>query len=164
VTGRIERGIVKVGEEIEIVGIADRQNHLHRRGNVPQNCLTKVKLVVTSACCCAAPSVKTSNGQVLAKPGSIKPHASRADLCLVEKDEGGRHTPFFNNYRPTVLLPHDGRDWCDRVARRQRNGHARRQRVDHGQVDQPDRDGRRSAHIHEGGRTVGVARGAKILA
>jgi elongation factor Tu len=66
------------------------------------SCWTRVKLATTSVCCCAAPSVKTwSVARYLAKPGSIKPHAHfTGEIYVLSKDEGGRHTPFFNNYRP----------------------------------------------------------------
>jgi hypothetical protein len=62
---------------------------------------------------------EVQRGQVLCKPGSIKPHTHfTGEIYVLSKDEGGRHTPFFNNYRPQFYF-RDGRDWCDRVARRQ---------------------------------------------
>ncbi|MEJ0002520.1 MAG: hypothetical protein WDN30_01065 [Pararobbsia sp.] len=62
-------------------------------------------------------------GQVLAKPGSIQPHTHfTAEVYVLSKDEGGRHTPFFNNYRP--LFPYDRRDGLDRAAGGQGNGDA----------------------------------------
>ena len=103
VTGRVERGIVKVGEEIEIVGITRRR----KRPPAPASrcsasCSTRARPATTSASCCAAPSAKTSQrGQVLCKPGSVKPHTHfTAEIYVLSKEEGGRHTPFFNNYRP----------------------------------------------------------------
>ena len=103
VTGRVERGIVKVGEEIEIVGLKDTvkttctgvemfRKLLDRRSSWRQSL----------ACCYVVPSVKKcERGQVLAKPGSIKPHTKfTSSIYVLSKDEGGRHTPFFANYRP----------------------------------------------------------------
>ena len=81
VTGRIERGIVKVGEEIEIVGIRATQ----------KTTCTGVEMF----------RKLLDQGQVLCKPGSIKPHTHfTSEVYVLSKDEGGRHTPFFNNYRP----------------------------------------------------------------
>jgi hypothetical protein len=139
VTGRVERGIVKVGEEeIEIVGIADAKT------TAPawkcSKCSTKVKQATTSASLRGTKREDVQRGKCCAS--RLDQAHTHFEIYVLSKDEGGRHTPFFNNYRPTVLLPHDGRDRCDRVARRQRDGDARRQRVDHGQADQPDRDGR----------------------
>ncbi len=68
-------------------------------------------------------------GQVMAKSGSIKPHTKfNAQVYVLTKEEGGRHTPFYNGYRPAVLPAHDRRDRGDRPARRGRDDHARRQR------------------------------------
>ena len=66
------------------------------------SCWTRARPATTSASCCAAPSAKTcERGQVLCKPGSIKPHTHfTAEIYVLCKEEGGRHTPFFNNYRP----------------------------------------------------------------
>ena len=102
VTGRVERGIVKVGEEIEIVGIRPTR----RRPPAPASkcsasCSTKVRPETTSASCCAAPSAKKSRrGQVLAnRVPSPHTQVQRRSLRPVE-GQGGRHTPFFNGYRP----------------------------------------------------------------
>ncbi|MDI3297523.1 elongation factor Tu, partial [Janthinobacterium tructae] len=102
VTGRIERGIVKVGEEIEIVGIIDTVKttctgvemfrKLLDQGQAGDN----VGLLLRGT-----KREDVQRGQVLAKPGSIKPHAHfTGEIYVLSKDEGGRHTPFFNNYRP----------------------------------------------------------------
>jgi hypothetical protein len=155
--------IVKVGEEIEIVGIADAQKTICTGVEMFQNCSTKVKQATTSASCCAAPSVKTSSAASAVQARLIKTHPLHGrDLCLVQRRRWPSHA-FLQQLPPTVLLPYDGRDWCDRVARRQRDGDARRQRVDHGQADQPDRDGRglRFA-IREA--AVPLVRCAKIIA
>ena len=131
VTGRVERGVVKVGEEIEIVGIrptvkttctgVEMFRKLLDQGQAGDN----VGILLRGT-----KREEVERGQVLCKPGSIKPHTHfTAEVYVLSKDEGGRHTPFFNNYRPAVLLPHHGRDRRDRAAQGQGNGHARRQRV-----------------------------------
>ena len=102
VTGRIERGIIKVGEEIEIVGIKDTVKttctgvemfrKLLDQGQAGDN----VGLLLRGT-----KREDVQRGQVLAKPGSIKPHNHfTGEIYVLSKDEGGRHTPFFNNYRP----------------------------------------------------------------
>ena len=102
VTGRIERGIVKVGESLEIVGIADTQvttctgvemfRKLLDQGQAGDNVGVLLR---------GTKREDVQRGQVLCKPGSIKPHTKfDAEIYVLSKDEGGRHTPFFNNYRP----------------------------------------------------------------
>ena len=102
VTGRIERGIVKVGEEIEVVGISDTQKttctgvemfrKLLDQGQAGDN----VGILLRGT-----KREDVQRGQVLCKPGSIKPHLHfTAEIYVLSKEEGGRHTPFFNNYRP----------------------------------------------------------------
>jgi elongation factor Tu len=88
VTGRIERGIVKVGEEIEIVGITDTVKTTCTGVEMFRKLLDQGQ---------AGDNV----GILLCKPGSIKPHTHfTGEIYVLSKDEGGRHTPFFNNYRP----------------------------------------------------------------
>jgi elongation factor Tu len=102
VTGRIERGVVNVGDEIEIVGIKDTQKttctgvemfrKLLDRGEAGDN----VGILLRGT-----KREDVERGQVLAKPGSITPHTEfEAEIYVMSKEEGGRHTPFFNNYRP----------------------------------------------------------------
>jgi len=102
VTGRVERGVVKVGEEIEIVGIKATQKttctgvemfrKLLDQGQAGDN----VGILLRGT-----KREDVERGQVLCKPGSIKPHTHfTAEVYVLSKDEGGRHTPFFNNYRP----------------------------------------------------------------
>ena len=102
VTGRIERGVVKVGEEIEIVGIKDTVTttctgvemfrKLLDQGQAGDN----VGILLRGT-----KREDVERGQVLCKPGSIKPHTKfEAEVYVLSKDEGGRHTPFFNGYRP----------------------------------------------------------------
>jgi elongation factor Tu len=102
VTGRIERGVVKVGEEIEIIGIkptlkttctgVEMFRKLLDQGQAGDN----VGILLRGT-----KREEVERGQVLAKPGSITPHTHfTAEVYILGKDEGGRHTPFFNNYRP----------------------------------------------------------------
>ncbi|PIF98765.1 elongation factor Tu [Comamonas sp. 26] len=102
VTGRIERGIIKVGEEIEIVGITDTQKTICTGVEMFRKLLDQgqagdnVGLLLRGT-----KREDVQRGQVLAKPGSIKPHTQfTSEVYVLSKDEGGRHTPFFNNYRP----------------------------------------------------------------
>ncbi|WP_370262761.1 elongation factor Tu [Limnobacter sp.] len=102
VTGRIERGVVKVGEEIEIVGIKDTAKttctgvemfrKLLDQGQAGDNVGVLLR---------GTKREEVERGQVLAKPGTITPHTGfSAEVYVLSKEEGGRHTPFFNNYRP----------------------------------------------------------------
>lgn len=102
VTGRVESGIVKVGEEVEIVGIKDTVKttctgvemfrKLLDEGRAGDNVGVLLR---------GTKREDVERGQVLAKPGSIKPHTKfEAEVYVLSKDEGGRHTPFFNGYRP----------------------------------------------------------------
>ena len=102
VTGRIERGVVKVGEEVEIVGLKPTTKTTCTGVEMFRKLLDQGQAGDNVGCCCAAPSVRTSSaGQVLAKPGTIKPHTKfEAEVYVLSKDEGGRHTPFFKGYRP----------------------------------------------------------------
>ena len=103
VTGRVERGIVKVGEEVEIVGLKDDgEDGGHRASRCSASCWTAGRRATTSARCCAAPSARTwSAVRCWRRPGSITPHTNfKAEAYILTKEEGGRHTPFFTNYRP----------------------------------------------------------------
>ena len=102
VTGRIERGIVKVGEEIEIVGLrptlktvctgVEMFRKLLDQGQAGDNVGVLLR---------GTKREEVERGQVLAKPGSITPHTKfTAEIYVLSKDEGGRHTPFFQGYRP----------------------------------------------------------------
>ena len=102
VTGRVERGIVKVGEEIEIIGIkptvktictgVEMFRKLLDQGQAGDNVGVLLR---------GTKREEVERGQVLAKPGSITPHTHfTGEVYVLSKDEGGRHTPFFNNYRP----------------------------------------------------------------
>ena len=106
VTGRIERGIVKVGEEIEIVGFRDTQKttvtgvemfrKLLDEGRAGDNVGVLLR---------GTKKEDVERGQVLAKPGTITPHRKfKAEVYVLSKEEGGRHTPFFNGYRPQFYV------------------------------------------------------------
>ena len=102
VTGRVERGVVTVGEEIEIVGVKETQKttctgvemfrKLLDRGEAGDNIGALIRGIDRE---------QVERGQVLCKPGSVTPHTKfKAEAYILTKDEGGRHTPFFTNYRP----------------------------------------------------------------
>ncbi len=105
-TGRIERGVVKVGETVEIVGLRDTQTttvtgvemfkKLLDEGRAGDNVGTLLRGIERT---------DVERGMVLAKPGSIKPHTEfDAEVYVLKKEEGGRHTPFFNGYRPQFFI------------------------------------------------------------
>jgi len=102
VTGRVERGVLKVGDEVEIIGIRDTRKtictgvemfrKLLDQGEAGDNIGALLRGIGRD---------DVERGQVLAKPGSITPHTNfKAEAYILTKEEGGRHTPFFTNYRP----------------------------------------------------------------
>ncbi|MFH1142342.1 MAG: EF-Tu/IF-2/RF-3 family GTPase, partial [Candidatus Uhrbacteria bacterium] len=106
VTGRIERGVIKVGEEIEIVGIKDTQkttvtgvemfNKTLQQGQAGDNAGILLR---------GTKKDEVERGMVLAKPGSITPHTEfEAQVYTLTKEEGGRHKPFFNGYKPQFYI------------------------------------------------------------
>jgi elongation factor Tu len=106
VTGRIERGVVKVGEEIEIVGIKDTTkttvtgiemfNKQLDQGQAGDNAGILLR---------GAKKEDLTRGQVLAKAGSVKPHTEfEGEIYVLKKEEGGRHTPFLNGYKPQFYV------------------------------------------------------------
>ncbi|MFN2330833.1 MAG: elongation factor Tu, partial [Halomonas sp.] len=102
VTGRIERGIVKAGEEIEIVGIRDTTKTVVTGVEMFRKLLDEGRAGENvGALLRGTKRDDVERGQVLAKPGTIKPHTKfEAEVYVLSKDEGGRHTPFFKGYRP----------------------------------------------------------------
>ena len=102
VTGRIERGIVNVGDEIEIIGIKDTQKTTCTGVEMFRKLLDTGEAGDNVGCLLRGTKrEEVERGQVLAKPGSITPHTKFECECyILNKDEGGRHTPFFTNYRP----------------------------------------------------------------
>jgi elongation factor Tu len=106
VTGRVERGVIKVGEELEIIGIKDTQKttctgvemfrKLLDEGRAGENVGVLLR---------GTKREEVERGQVLAKPGSVNPHTKfEAEIYVLSKDEGGRHTPFFKGYRPQFYV------------------------------------------------------------
>jgi elongation factor Tu len=102
VTGRVEQGIVKVNEEIEIVGIRDTQKTVCTGVEMFRKLLDEGRAGDNiGALMRGTKREDVERGQVLCKPGSIKPHTKfEAEAYILTKEEGGRHTPFFTNYRP----------------------------------------------------------------
>jgi elongation factor Tu len=102
VTGRIERGLIKVGEEIEIVGLRDTQKSIVTGVEMFRKLLDQGEAGDNVGCLLRGIDKEAvERGQVLAKPGSVKPHKKfKAEAYILTKEEGGRHTPFFSNYRP----------------------------------------------------------------
>jgi len=105
-TGRIERGIVKVGDEVEIVGIKDTQKtvvtgvEMFRKEMDQGEAGDNVGILLRGT-----KKEEIERGMVLCKPGSITPHTKfEAEVYVLSKEEGGRHTPFFNNYRPQFYV------------------------------------------------------------
>ena len=107
VTGRIERGVVKVGDTIEIVGFTDAARAVTVTGvEMFQKTLDTGEAGDNVGCLLrGVERNEVERGQVLAKPGSIKPHTKfEAQVYVLSKEEGGRHTPFFNGYRPQFYI------------------------------------------------------------
>jgi elongation factor Tu len=102
VTGRIERGVVKVGEEVEIIGIRPTTKSTVTGVEMFRKLLDQGEAGDNVGCLLRGVDRDgVERGQVLAKPGSIKPHKKfKAEAYILTKEEGGRHTPFFTNYRP----------------------------------------------------------------
>ena len=166
VTGKVEQGIVKVGEEVEIVGLRDTQKttvtgvemfrKLLDQGQAGDNIGALLR---------GTKKEEVERGQVLCKPGSITPHANfEANVYVLNKDEGGRHKPFFTNYRPqfyfrttdvtgTISLP-EGTEMV-------MPGDNTTMTVELGKPIAME-EGLRFA-IREGGRTVASGRVTKIL-
>ena len=146
-TGRVERGKVKVGEEVEIVGIkataktvvtgVEMFRKLLDEGQAGDNVGVLLRGIKRE---------DIERGQVLAKPGSITPHTKfKAEVYILTKEEGGRHTPFFNGYRPQFYFRTTDVTGVGDAARGHRDGDAGRQREDEGRADHADRDGRGAA-------------------
>ncbi len=147
VTGRIERGIVKVGEEVEIVGIRHHQEAIITGVEMFRKLLDEgqagdnVGLLLRGT-----KKEDIERGQVLCKPGTIKPHTKfEGEVYVLTKEEGGRHTPFFKGYRPQFYFRTT--DVTGNLRDQAGNGDARRQHPDDGRTDQPDRHGSRACAL-----------------
>ena len=139
VTGRIERGIVKVNDEVEIVGLkptvkttctgVEMFRKLLDEGQAGDNVGVLLR---------GTKREEVERGQVLAKPGSITPHTGfECEVYVLTKEEGGRHTPFFKGYRPQFYFRTTDVTGLVRVAGGDRDGHAGGQHQDGGGADQP---------------------------
>jgi len=106
VTGRIERGQVKIGDEIEIIGFGTNRKTIVTGVEMFQKTLTEGQAGDNVGCLLrGVERGDVERGQVLAKPGSITPHTQfNAEVYVLSKEEGGRHTPFFNGYRPQFYI------------------------------------------------------------
>jgi elongation factor Tu len=167
VTGRVEQGMLKTGEEIEIVGIEPKTSKTVVTGiEMFRKMLDEAQAGDNAGILLrGTKKEEVQRGQVLSKPGSITPHTKfNAQVYILSKDEGGRHTPFFNNYRPqfyfrttdvtgSVVLP-DGTEMV-------MPGDNTEMTVELIQPVAMD-EGLRFA-IREGGRTVGAGRVTKII-
>ena len=101
-TGRVERGIVKTGEEVEVVGIKDTTKTVVTGVEMFRKILDEGRAGDNVGCLLrGVKREEIERGQVLSKPGSITPHTQfEAEVYILTKEEGGRHTPFFKGYRP----------------------------------------------------------------
>jgi elongation factor Tu len=106
VTGRIERGIVKVGEEVEIIGLGDTRKSVVTGVEMFRKLLDQGQAGDNvGALLRGIDKTTIERGMVLAKPGTITPHTKfTANVYVLKKEEGGRHTPFFSNYRPQFYV------------------------------------------------------------
>ena len=100
-TGRVERGIIKVGESVEIVGIRTRRRRPSRVSRCSGSCWTGQAGDNVGLLLRGLKREDVERGQVIVKPGSINPHTKfKCEAYILKKDEGGRHKPFFSGYRP----------------------------------------------------------------
>jgi elongation factor Tu len=166
VTGKVEQGIVKVGDEVEIVGLRTTQKTVCTGVEMFKKLLDQGQAGDNiGALLRGTKKEEVERGQVLAKPGSITPHTNfEAQVYVLTKEEGGRHKPFFNNYRPqfyfrttdvtgSITLP-EGTEMV-------MPGDNTTMSVELGKAIAMD-EGLRFA-IREGGRTVGAGRVVKII-
>jgi len=166
VTGRVEQGIIKVGDDVEIVGLRPTQRTVCTGVEMFRKLLDEGRAGDNiGALLRGTKKEEVERGQVLCKPGSITPHTNcEANVYVLTKEEGGRHKPFFNNYRPqfyfrttdvtgTIALP-EGTEMV-------MPGDNTTMTVELGKPIAMD-EGLRCA-IREGGRTVGAGRVTKIL-
>jgi elongation factor Tu len=166
VTGRVERGAIKVGEEVEVIGIRETRKVVVTGVEMFKKLLDQGQAGDNIGCLLrGVERTEVERGQVLAKPGSIKPHTKFAgQVVVLTKEEGGRHTPFFNGYRPQFYL----RTTDVTGAIKLPDGVEMVMPGDHVQMEieliQPIalEEGLRFA-IREGGRTVGAGVVTKII-
>ena len=176
-TGRIERGIVKVNEEVEIIGFDEtRRRRSSRASRCSASCSTRARRATTSAASCAA-SRRTTSSAARCWPSRarITPHKKfTGEVYVLKKEEGGRHTPFFTNYRPqfyirttdvtgTCMLPEGVKMVMpgDNITMDDRAHHARRSRRADALRHPRRRQDRRRRHRHQDPR---VSRGDRPVA
>ncbi len=160
VTGRIERGKVKVGEEVEIVGFRDTRKTVVTGVEMFKKQLDE-GLAGDNAGLLLRGIGKddVERGMVLAKPGSITPHTKfKAEVYILTKEEGGRHTPFFKGYRPQFYLRTTDVTGVAELAGSDGNGDAGRQRQPGDRVDHAGGDGKRFTLRHPRRRPHGRRR------
>ena len=168
VTGRIERGIVKVGDEVEIVGLAEANQKTTVTGVEMFQKILDQGIAGDNVGCLLRGVEKddVQRGQVLCKPGSITPHTKfEAEVYVLTKEEGGRHTPFFSGYKPQFYFR-----TTDVTGRLDLLGGAEmcmpgdnvQMQIDLGYKPIAMEEGLRFA-VREGGRTVGSGVVTKVL-
>ena len=127
-TGRVERGVVKVGDEVEIVGLTGRKAKIsmYRSRNVQEDTRSSTsRRQYRSITSWSYKRAEIERGQVLAKPDSIHPHKHfEGQVYVLKKEEGGRHTPFFNGYRPQFYFRTTDVTGVIKLPDRSRNGNA----------------------------------------
>ena len=160
VTGKVEQGQVKVGEEIEIVGLRTTQKTVVTGVEMFRKLLDEGRAGDNiGALLRGTKKEDVERGQVLAKPGSITPHTNfEANVYVLTKEEGGRHKPFFNNYRPQFYFRTTDVTGSITPARGHRDGHARGQHRDDGRAPEAHRHGRGPAVRHPRGWAHGGLR------
>ena len=160
VTGRIERGVVKVGEEVEIVGIRPTTKTTVTGVEMFRKLLDQGEAGDNVGCLLRGTKREdVERGQVLCKPGSVKPHTKfKAEAYILTKEEGGRHTPFFTNYRPQFYFRTTDVTGNRHASRRRRDGDAGRQCDDGSRADRADRHGGEAALRHPRRRQNGRRR------
>ena len=153
-TGRVERGILKKMEEVEIVGIKPTAKTVCTDIEMFRKLLDEARAGDNVGLLLRGTKKEdVERGQVIAKPGSITPHKKfKAEIYVLSKDEGGRHTPFFSNYRPQFYFRTTDVTGTVKLPDRRGNGHARRQRLHRGRTPHPDRHGKDHPFRHPRGR------------
>ena len=150
VTGRVERGVLKKMSDVEIVGLKETRKTVATDIEMFRKLLDNASAGDNVGVLLRGTKKdEVERGMVLAKPGSITPHTQfKAEVYVLSKDEGGRHTPFFYQLPPAVLFSDDGRDRHGDAGRGSGNGDAWGQRVGGHRVDRPGGDGKRAALRH----------------
>ncbi len=167
VTGAIQRGTVKVGDNVEIVGFTEQPRAVTVTGvEMFQKTMDQGEAGDNVGCLLrGVERNEIERGQVLAKPGSIKPHTKfEAQVYVLSKEEGGRHTPFFNGYRPQFYIRTTDVTGAIGLPGGRGDGHSGRQHHDDGRAACTRWRWKRASRfaIREGGRTVGAGAVTKV--